>query len=84
MLKLCCKLMILQDGQVSGRLQLLVIHCKQVSLCLLDVEEHLLAKLFSLFDPIELLLIDLLQSESFLILDSLLQVGKVFIEFCLD
>ena len=52
MLKLCCKLMILQDGQVSGRLQLLVVHSKQISLCLLDVKEHLFAKLFCLLDPI--------------------------------
>ena len=59
------------------RLQLLVIHGEQVGLGLLDIEEHFFAELLCLFNPIELLLIDLLKSEGFLVVKFLLQVFRV-------
>ena len=68
MLKLSGQLMILEDGQVRRRLQLLVVHGEKVRLRLLDVEQHLLSKLLRLLDPIKLFLIDLFQSQTFLIL----------------
>ena len=60
MFKLRSQLMVLQDGQMRCCLQLLVIHRQQIRLGLLDVKEHLLPQLFGLFNPIKLLLIDLL------------------------
>ncbi len=69
---------------MSRCLKLLVIHSKQVSLGLLDVEKHLFAQLLSLFDPIQLLLVDLLKSEILLTLEPLLQVLEVFIKLGLD
>ena len=71
-LKLGRQLMVLEDSQMRGCLQLLVVHGQKVRLCLLDVEEHLFAQLLSLFYPIELLLVDLLQSETLLVLQPLL------------
>ena len=61
---------------MRGCLQLLVVHGQQVRLCLLDVEEHLFAQLLSLFYPIELLLVDLLQSETLLVLQPLLKISR--------
>ena len=58
-LQLGGQLMVLKDGQVRRRLQLLVVHGEEVRLRLLDVEEHLLAKLLRLLDPIKLFLVDL-------------------------
>lgn len=60
------ELMVLKDGQVRCGLQLLVVHRQQVSLCLLDVEEHFLPQLLCLLDPVELLLVDLLEAKRFL------------------
>lgn len=62
MLQLGRQLMILQDGQVRGRLQLLVVHGEQVSLRLLDVEEHLFSQLLCLLNPVKFLLVDLLET----------------------
>ena len=75
-LKLGRQLMVLEDSQMRGCLQLLVVHGQQVCLCLLDVEEHLFAQLLSLFYPIELLLVDLLQSETLLVLQPLLKISR--------
>lgn len=61
-LQLGRQLMILQDGQVRGRLQLLVVHGEQVSLRLLDVEEHLFSQLLCLLNPVKFLLVDLLET----------------------
>jgi len=52
--------MVLQDSEMRSGLQLFVIHSQQVSLGLLDIKEHLFAQLFSLLDPVELLLVNLL------------------------
>ena len=65
-LELGRKLVILQNGQVSRGLQLLIIHGKQIGLGLLNVEKHFFAQLFSFLNAIKLLLIDLFQSGSFL------------------
>ena len=75
MLELSRQLMVLQDGQVSCRLELLVIHGQQIGFGLLNVEQHLFAQLLSLFDPIKLLLVHLLKTESLFVFQSLLQVG---------
>lgn len=61
-LQLGRQLMILQDGQVRGRLQLLVVHGEQVGLRLLDVEEHLFSQLLCLLNPVKFLLVDLLET----------------------
>ena len=60
------ELMVLKDGQVRCGLQLLVVHRQQVSFRLLDVEEHFLPQLLCLLDPVELLLVDLLEAKRFL------------------
>lgn len=62
MLQLGRQLMILQDSQVRGRLQLLVVHGEQVGLRLLDVEEHLFSQLLCLLNPVKFLLVDLLET----------------------
>ena len=62
MLQLGGQLMVLEDSQMCRCLQLLIVHGQQVRLRLLDVEEHFFAQLLSLFYPIELFLIHLLQS----------------------
>ena len=72
MLQLGGQLMVLKDSQMRSCLQLLIVHGQQVRLRLLDVEEHLFAQLLSLFYPIELFLIHLLQSETLLVLEPLL------------
>ena len=61
-LQLGRQLMILQDGQVRGRLQLLVVHGEQVGLRLLNVEEHLFSQLLCLLNPVKFLLVDLLET----------------------
>ena len=71
-LQLRSQLMILEYGQMSGRLQLLVVHGEKVCLRLLDIEKHLFAQLLSLFYPVQLLLIHLLQPKTFLIIQPLL------------
>jgi len=65
-LELGRKLVILQNGQVSRGLQLLIIHGKQIGLGLLNVKKHFFAQLLSFLNAIKLLLIDLFQSGSFL------------------
>ena len=79
MLQLGCQLMVLEDGQVRRGLQLLVVHGEKVRLRLLDVEEHLLAKLLRLLDPIQLFLIDLFQPQTFLVLQTLLQIPHLLL-----
>ena len=78
-LQLGCQLMVLEDGQVRRGLQLLVVHGEKVRLRLLDVEEHLLAKLLRLLDPIQLFLIDLFQPQTFLVLQTLLQIPHLLL-----
>ena len=68
MLEFRGELMVLQDGQVRRRLQLLVIHRQKIRLRLLNIEEHLFAQLLSLLDAVELLLVDLFEAEVFLVL----------------
>ena len=75
MLKLGCELVVLENGQVSSCLQLLVVHGEKISLSLLDIEEHFFAQLLSFLDTIKLLLIDLLKSGSLLDFKGFLQIS---------
>lgn len=76
-LQLGRQLVVLQNGQVRRRLQLLVVHCQQVRLRLLNVEQHLFSELFCLLDPVKLLLVDLFKTQRFFRVESLFEVGHV-------
>ena len=72
-LQFCGQLVVLKNSEMSRRLQLLVIHGQEIGLSLLDIEEHLFAKLLSLTDSVELFLVYLLKAEGFF-------AGKSFFE----
>ena len=84
MLKFSGQLMILQNGQSSRGLQLLIVHGQQVSLGLLDVEEHLFAKLLRLLDPLQFFLLDLVQPERLLISKLTLESLNLFLHLPLQ
>jgi hypothetical protein len=66
--------MVLQNRQSRSRLQLLIVHGKQIGLSLLDIKQHLLPQLLRLLDPLKLLLLHLVKSECFLVSKRLLKV----------
>jgi hypothetical protein len=58
-LELSGQLMVLEDGQTGGGLELLVIECQQVCFGLFDLVEHVFPQLLCCLDLLSLLLIDL-------------------------
>ena len=73
MLKLCGKLMILEDSQSRCCLELLIIESQKIRLGLLDRLEHFLSELLSFFDSISFLFIHLLQPQLLLIITLFLE-----------
>ena len=57
-LKFSGQLLVLEDGQSCGSLQLLIVQSKQVGLGLFDLEQHLLPQLFSGLDLLKHFLVN--------------------------
>ena len=82
-LELSGQLMVLQDGQPGGGLQLLVVQRQQVGLGFLDLVKHLLSELFGGLDLLPLFLVDLGVFHLDLLLKFPLETIHLFIDLLL-